>query len=93
MGLDNGTWISTTDGAYAVYNDDPANADIYGNLYNWYAVNDSRGICPEAFHVPSNETLLLSLLLSPSELSSSQPMKNSSGNNIIKYFFMLSPFR
>ena len=24
-------------------------------LYNWYAVNDSRGLAPEGFHVPSDE--------------------------------------
>jgi len=36
-----------------VYND-PANADIYGNLYNWAVVDDDRGVCPEGFHVPSD---------------------------------------
>ena len=25
----------------------------YGRLYNWYAVNDDRGLCPEGWHVPS----------------------------------------
>lgn len=24
-------------------------------LYNWYAVNDSRGLAPEGFHVPTDE--------------------------------------
>jgi len=57
-GLSSGTdgeWVNTTEGAYAVYDDDPANADIYGNLYNWYAVNDERGICPLEWHVPTDE--------------------------------------
>ena len=44
----------TETGAYAIYDNDPMNAEIYGNLYNWYAVNDSRGICPEGWHVPSH---------------------------------------
>ena len=35
-GLDNATWTSTNEGAYVFYDDDPANAEIYGNLYNWY---------------------------------------------------------
>ena len=25
----------------------------YGRLYNWYAVNDDRGLCPVGWHVPS----------------------------------------
>ena len=54
-GLDNGTWSSTTEGAYAIYDDDPANAEIYGNLYNYYAVDDSRGICPPNYHIPTDD--------------------------------------
>ena len=26
---------------------------MWGNLYNWYVVNDERGICPIGYHVPS----------------------------------------
>jgi len=41
--------------AYVIYNDNSSNeADTYGYLYNWYAVNDSRNIAPEGWHVPSN---------------------------------------
>jgi len=54
-GLDNDAWSSTTEGSYAVYGDDPLNAEVYGNLYNWYAVDDDRGVCPENYHVPSDE--------------------------------------
>lgn len=25
----------------------------YGRLYNWYAVNDPRGICPKGWHIPT----------------------------------------
>ncbi len=53
-GLSNAQWESTTQGAYAIYNDDPANEKIYGKLYNWFAVNDSRGLCPAGWHVPSD---------------------------------------
>ncbi|SVB04445.1 uncharacterized protein METZ01_LOCUS157299 [marine metagenome] len=48
-------WDTIHDDAYAVYDDDPANAEIYGNLYNYYAVDDSRGICPENYHIPTDD--------------------------------------
>jgi uncharacterized protein (TIGR02145 family) len=51
--LSNSQWTSTTSGAQAVYNDDPANLATYGRLYNWYAVNDARGLCPTGWHVPT----------------------------------------
>ena len=27
----------------------------YGRLYNWYAVDDTRGLCPSGWHVPTDE--------------------------------------
>ena len=48
--LSNGDWSSTTSGAMAFYIDGPA----YGGLYNWYAVDDVRGICPSGWHVPTD---------------------------------------
>ncbi len=41
-------------GAYCNYDKDANNATTYGRLYNWYAVNDSRNIAPEGWHVPSD---------------------------------------
>ena len=32
--------------------------DIYGFTYNWHQVDDSRGICPEGWHVPSDEEFI-----------------------------------
>jgi uncharacterized protein (TIGR02145 family) len=40
--------------AWCYYNNDPANGKKYGKLYNWYAVNDSRGLGPKGWHIPSN---------------------------------------
>ena len=31
----------------------------YGRLYNWYAVNDDRGLCPVGWHVPSEGVVQL----------------------------------
>lgn len=41
--------------AWCYYDNDPANGTKYGKLYNWYAVNDPRGLAPAGFHVPSDE--------------------------------------
>lgn len=41
--------------AWCYYDNDPANGKIYGKLYNWYAVNDWRGLAPEGWRVPSDE--------------------------------------
>lgn len=53
-GLSNSTWQSTTAGAYAIYNNDPANDATYGKLYNWYTTVDTRGLCPTGWHVPTD---------------------------------------
>jgi uncharacterized protein (TIGR02145 family) len=46
-------WNNLTTGAWCYYNNDSANGAIYGKLYNWYAVNDPRGLAPVGYHVPS----------------------------------------
>lgn len=48
-------WAGTTSGARCYYNNDSASYDtVYGVLYNWYAVSDSRHLCPAGWHVSSN---------------------------------------
>jgi uncharacterized protein (TIGR02145 family) len=41
--------------AWCYYENDPKNGEKYGKLYNWYAVNDTRGLAPQGYHVPSAE--------------------------------------
>lgn len=50
--------------AWCYYDNDPANGAKYGKLYNWYAVNDPRGLAPEGWKIPSYEdwTLLTDFL-------------------------------
>ena len=36
------------------YEFDESNGSVYGKLYNWFAVNDRRGLAPAGWHVPSN---------------------------------------
>jgi uncharacterized protein (TIGR02145 family) len=50
---DQTTWNNLTTGAWCYYNNDPALGAIYGKLYNWYAVNDARGLAPQGWHIPS----------------------------------------
>jgi len=37
------------------YNDDLNNVSTYGRLYTWYTVTDSRKVCPDGWHLPSDE--------------------------------------
>jgi hypothetical protein len=52
-------WKNLTSGAWCYYDNDPKNGEIYGKLYNWYALNDRRGLAPKGYHVPSNIELNL----------------------------------
>ena len=68
--LTDGEWTSTTAGATAVYGegssgcnnfspdiyacDEAQSLAAYGRLYNWYAVDDARGLCPSGWHVPTD---------------------------------------
>jgi uncharacterized protein (TIGR02145 family) len=52
---DNVAWAALTTGAYCYYNNDSTTyAATYGKLYNWYAVNDSRGLAPEGWYIPTD---------------------------------------
>jgi len=64
-GADSTIWNNDTTGAYAWFdNDSISYASIWGALYNWYAVNNSAGLCPVGWHVPSDSawTILESYL-------------------------------
>ena len=82
-GLVNIEWGNTTIGAVAVYGEssdcnnyspdidacDPTQSlNEYGRLYNWYAVEDARGICPSGWHVPTDgEWMSMEMALGMSE--------------------------
>jgi uncharacterized protein (TIGR02145 family) len=46
-------WFNLTSGAHCRYNNNSANTPVYGLLYNWHAVKDSRNVCPDGWHVPT----------------------------------------
>ena len=41
--------------AWCYFNNNEENRKTYGKLYNWYAVNDARGLAPKGWHVPRYE--------------------------------------
>jgi uncharacterized protein (TIGR02145 family) len=61
--LTNSQWYNRTTEAYTVYpnakitglNSDAEVIQAYGLLYNWYALGDTRGLCPTGWHVPTSD--------------------------------------
>ena len=51
--LDDASWSTQTEPAYCYYLGDIANANIYGNLYNWHVINNAKNVCPSGYYVPS----------------------------------------
>ena len=50
---DEAQWSNLTSGAYCWYNNNNIYDQPGGKLYNWYTVQDSRGLCPDGWRVPS----------------------------------------
>jgi uncharacterized protein (TIGR02145 family) len=46
-------WNALKTPAYCWLNNKIENKEVYGALYNWYAVNTNK-LCPKGWHVPSN---------------------------------------
>ena len=69
--LNDSEWENASSGAVAIFGegeggcfevsidgdacDEAWSLHEYGRLYNWFAVDDTRGLCPSDWHVPSNE--------------------------------------
>ena len=85
---DKKAWGNLTTGAWCYYENNPTNGTKYGKLYNWYAVNDPRGLAPKGYHIPTDKewTILTDYLGGESEAgtkmkSSSGWKNNGNGNN------------
>jgi hypothetical protein len=62
--ISNASWAAFANSgtsATCVYLDMSSYACPYGRLYNWYAVTDSRNLCPSGWHVP-NQSEIQSLI-------------------------------
>ena len=55
---DSMTWSNLSKGAYCYYDTLKINIPVYGLLYNWYAITDSRNICPAEWHIPGHVELI-----------------------------------
>jgi len=72
-------WANLTTGAWSYYENESGIGKKYGKLYNWYAVNDPRGLAPTGFHIPTdNEWTILSENLGGASEAGTK-MKSSSG--------------
>lgn len=49
----NTAWGNLTTPGYCWYNNDVSNKNLYGALYNWYAVNTNK-LAPQGWHVPTD---------------------------------------
>ena len=82
--LSNSEWENADDtnlGAQAIYSNDASNLADYGRLYNWYAVDDARGLCPSGWHVPTDgEYTELTDFLGGSSIAGTQ-IKSSPSDN------------
>ena len=70
-------WGNLGSGAYCNYNNDPANSNIYGRLYNWYATSDNRKICPNGWHVPTQTQWYVLLNFLGGEFAAGGPLKET----------------
>ena len=82
---DNDEWSNLETGAQCSYDNNDSNISTYGRLYNWYAVNDSRDLCPTGWHVPTDAewtTLTNYLGTDPGDkMKSSEPDWNGSNSS------------
>jgi uncharacterized protein (TIGR02145 family) len=65
--------------AWCYYDGDPANGELYGKIYNWYAVNDPRGLAPRNWHIPSNKEWSLLIEQLGGEEKAGSSMKTIAG--------------
>ena len=67
--------------AWCYYENNTANGTKYGKLYNWYAVNDYRGLAPAGWHVPTDEEWTVLSTYLGGDAVAGKKMKSTSGWN------------
>jgi len=46
-------WVDASIGAWCDYNNDTLNDSKFGKLYNYFAIEDTRNLAPEGWHIPT----------------------------------------
>ena len=67
--------------AWCYYENNTTNGTKSGKLYNWYAVNDARGLAPAGWHIPTDEEWTVLSTYLGGEVVAGKKMKSSSGWN------------
>jgi uncharacterized protein (TIGR02145 family) len=77
-------WTNNNSGAYAWYNNDESSKDMYGAVYNWFAVTNEKLLCPAGWRVPGSDdwAQLVDYLISTYKLSNNQLYAGSVGNRL-----------
>ena len=76
---DKNAWAKLKTGAWCYYENNTANGTTYGKLYNWFAVNDTRGLAPKGYHIPTDaEWTILTDYLGGDTIAGTK-MKSTSG--------------
>ena len=92
-GTNDSLWRVNTTGAYAWLDNDISFKEKYGSLYNWHAVNNTKGLCPEGWHVPSDEEWMqLVDYVVNQGYSNDQDNPNGAGNTLKSCRQVNSPF-
>lgn len=85
--------------AWCYYDNDTVNGKTLGKLYNWYAINDPRGLAPEGWHIPANQdwrTLVKNLLgidVAGVKLKSTTGWKSKKGTDKIGFSALPAGYR
>jgi uncharacterized protein (TIGR02145 family) len=67
--------------AWCYYDNNPVNNSKYGKLYNWYAVNDPRGLAPDGWRIPSDTEWALFINNQGGKDIAGKKMKSTQGWN------------
>jgi uncharacterized protein (TIGR02145 family) len=67
--------------AWCYYDNNSFYGDRYGKLYNWYAVNDPRGLAPQGYYIPSENDWKILMEYFGGQDVAGQKIKNINGLN------------